>query len=167
MRCLAAALALVLIAPVAAADPAPPSMPPAVGAHLACFHGKEKQPIQVRRAITKDVACAIEIDQGEPPPSAGAKLTLGAVERATDRFVPQDDGVALAKKRYARKDAADPAADAPRFDLKLHATAAGDHALEVDVRFWLCGAKVCRPVRAHRTITVHATAPAAAPPPAG
>ena len=75
-----------------------------------------------------------------------------------------DDGVALARTRYARKDAADPAADAPRFDLKLKATAPGDHALEVDVRFWLCGAKVCRPIRAHKTIAIHASAPAAPAP---
>jgi hypothetical protein len=72
-----------------------------------------------------------------------------------------DDGLALAKRRYARKDAADPAADAPRFELKLKALAAGDHAIELDVRFWLCGAKVCRPVRAKRTVVVHvAAAPA-------
>ncbi len=75
-----------------------------------------------------------------------------------------DDGVALTRKRYARKDAADPAADAPRFDLKVKGAAAGDHAIEVDVRFWLCGPKVCRPIRAHRAITLHVTEPA--PPPA-
>src|SRR6266436_2264135 len=86
MRRLAASLGLVLIAPAAAADPAP------VGAHLACFHGKEKQPIQARRTITKDVTCTIVIDQGEPPPSATAALALGTALRTVDRFVPQDDG---------------------------------------------------------------------------
>ena len=75
-----------------------------------------------------------------------------------------DDGVVLTRTRYARKDAADPAADAPRFDLKVKGTAAGDHAIEVDVRFWLCGPKVCRPIRAHRAITLHVAEPA--PPPA-
>ena len=75
------------------------------------------------------------------------------------------DGLSLARRRYARKDAADPAADAPRFDLKLKAVAAGDHAIDVDARFWLCGPKVCRPIRARRTITVHVTEPAAPPPP--
>jgi hypothetical protein len=74
------------------------------------------------------------------------------------------DGLGVTRRRYVRRDAADPAADAPRFDLKVKGTAAGDHALEVDVRFWLCGAKVCRPVRAKRTIVVHVAAPA--PPPA-
>ena len=79
-------------------------------------------------------------------------------------MLSSDDGVALTRKRYARKDAADPAADAPRFDLKVKAAAAGDHAIEVDVRFWLCGPKVCRPIRAHRAITLHVAEPA--PPPA-
>ena len=73
-----------------------------------------------------------------------------------------DDGLALARRRYVRKDAVDPAADAPRFELKLKAVAAGDHAIELDVRFWLCGAKVCRPVRAKRSVVVHVAAP---PPP--
>jgi hypothetical protein len=80
-----------------------------------------------------------------------------------------DDGLSVSRRRYARKDAADPAADAPRFDLKVKALAAGDHALEVDVHFWLCGPKVCGPVHAHRTVTVHVATPAApdgaAPPP--
>jgi hypothetical protein len=80
-----------------------------------------------------------------------------------------DDGLSVARRRYARKDAADPAADAPRFDLKVKALAAGDHVLDVDVHFWLCGQKVCGPVHAHRTVTVHVAAPAApegaAPPP--
>ncbi|HTJ40883.1 MAG TPA: hypothetical protein VL463_02270 [Kofleriaceae bacterium] len=75
------------------------------------------------------------------------------------------DGLALTRRRYARKDAADPAADAPRFDLKIKATAAGDHTIDVDARFWLCGPKVCRPIRAKRTVTVHVTEPAAPPPP--
>jgi hypothetical protein len=80
-----------------------------------------------------------------------------------------DDGLSVARRRYARKDAADPAADAPRFDLKVKAVAAGDHALDVDVHFWLCGPKVCGPVHAHRAVIVHVAAPATpdggAPPP--
>ena len=74
-----------------------------------------------------------------------------------------DDGVALTRKRYTRKDAADPAADAPRFDLKVKGVSAGDHLIDVDARFWLCGPKVCRPVRAHRALVVHVSAPAAPP----
>jgi hypothetical protein len=86
---------VVLAAPAAAsADPAP------IGAHVACFHGKDKQPIQKRRAIIKDVTCSIEIDQGEPPPSAKATLALAqdgsaGAQRSSDAFVPHDhkDGI--------------------------------------------------------------------------
>lgn len=69
----------------------------------------------------------------------------------------------LPRLRYQRRQAADPAAEAPRFDLKVAAPAAGDHQLAIDVRFWLCAAKTCRPVRTRRTVTVRAAA--AAPPP--
>jgi hypothetical protein len=69
----------------------------------------------------------------------------------------------LPRTRYDRRHAADPAADTPRFDLKLTAPAAGDHELALSVRFWLCGARVCRPVRTTKTVTVRATAPAPAP----
>lgn len=70
----------------------------------------------------------------------------------------------LPRTRYARRDAADPAADAPRFDLRFTAGAAGDHELAIEARFWVCGKRVCRPVQATRTVTVHATAPEPAAP---
>jgi hypothetical protein len=64
------------------------------------------------------------------------------------------DGLSATRRRYARRDAADPAADAPRFELKLRAVTAGEHAVRVAVRAWLCGKKVCRPVRAERVVVV-------------
>jgi hypothetical protein len=80
-------------ASLAAADPAP------VGAHVACFVGREKAPIQKRRKIDKPLSCSIVIDQGEPPPSAKAQLALVQDGQAAtppvhnaDQFVPQDDG---------------------------------------------------------------------------
>jgi hypothetical protein len=72
----------------------------------------------------------------------------------------------LPRTRYERRHAADPAAETPRFDLKFTAPAAGDHELILSLRFWICGAKTCRPVRTSKTITVRAAAPAA-PPDAG
>lgn len=74
------------------------------------------------------------------------------------------DGVALPRRRYARKDAADPAADAPRFDVRVRGKVAGDHRMTLDVRFWLCGTKTCRPVHLTRTVAVHVE-PVPAPPP--
>ena len=68
----------------------------------------------------------------------------------------------LKRTRYDRRNAADPAADAPRFDLKLVAKP-GDHELAIDARFWVCGKRTCRPVRARRTVAVHAAEPAPTP----
>ena len=69
----------------------------------------------------------------------------------------------LPRTRYERRHAADPAAETPRFDLKFTAPTAGDHELVLALRFWVCGAKTCRPVRASKTIIVKAAAPAATP----
>jgi hypothetical protein len=93
-------LLLVILAGLAtpAAADGPATTPGGVGAHVACFVGKETTPIQKRRAITKDVACEIDIDQGEPPPSAKAQMALvqdgGAapVVHNSDQFVPHDKG---------------------------------------------------------------------------
>jgi len=68
----------------------------------------------------------------------------------------------LKRTRFDRRNAADPAADAPRFDLKIVAKP-GDHELSIDARFWVCGTRTCRPVRARRTVAVHAAEPAPAP----
>jgi hypothetical protein len=102
---------------------------------------------------------AVEVD-------AGTAATVSLTIAGTGGRVVSKDGpvrVALASEtlevkraRYDRRQAADPAADAPRFDLKFTAPSAGDHTLAVEVRFWLCGAKTCRPVRAKRTVAVHA-----------
>jgi hypothetical protein len=69
------------------------------------------------------------------------------------------DTLELGRKRYARAHAVDPAADAPRFELEVVARAGGDHALVIDVRFWLCAKKTCKPVRVKRSVTVRAAAP--------
>ena len=69
----------------------------------------------------------------------------------------------LPRTRYERRHAADPAAETPRFDLKFTAPTAGDHELVLALRFWICGARTCRPVRATKTIAVRATAPQEAP----
>ena len=96
-------------------------------------------------------------------PAAGKTVSADGPVRVD--VVAADDGIAVPRRRYTRKDAADPAADAPRFDLKVRALAAGDHDLAIDVRFWLCGARICLPVRARRTVTIHVAAPPDAMPP--
>jgi hypothetical protein len=99
-------------------------------------------------------------------PASGRTVSAAGPVRVA---VEAPDAIGVPRRRYARKDAADPAADAPRFDVKLRARAAGEHTVTLDVRFWLCGKRVCRPVSTSRALTVHVPAPAppidAAPPP--
>ena len=75
-----------------------------------------------------------------------------------------EGGVAVKRRRLGRADAVDPDAESPRFAIPVRAETAGDFAVKLHVRFWLCGQKVCRPIDARRTVTVAVTAPA--PPPA-
>jgi len=74
-----------------------------------------------------------------------------------------DSGVTIKKRRLGRGDAVDPDADAPRFSVAVRADAAGEHAVKIRLRLWLCGGKVCRPLDVRRQTTV-AVAAAAAPP---
>ena len=74
-----------------------------------------------------------------------------------------DSGVTIKKRRLGRGDAVDPDADAPRFTVAVRADAAGEHAVKIRLRLWLCGGKVCRPLDVRRQTTV-AVAAAAAPP---
>jgi hypothetical protein len=71
-----------------------------------------------------------------------------------------DAALSVKKKRLGRSDAVDPDADAPRFQIAVHADTAGDYAMKLRVRFWLCGGKVCRPIDARRTVTVTVATPA-------
>jgi hypothetical protein len=72
-----------------------------------------------------------------------------------------EGAVTLKRRRLGRADAVDPDADAPRFAIAVHADTAGDYAIKLHLRFWLCGAKVCRPVDARRTVAVAVAADAA------
>ncbi len=74
-------------------------------------------------------------------------------------------GVTLRKRRLGRGEAVDPEADAPRFAVAVRATEAGDHAVKIRVRFWVCGGKACRPVDVRRSAVV-AVAPTPSGPPA-
>jgi hypothetical protein len=71
-----------------------------------------------------------------------------------------DGAIELPRRRYRRADAADARAEAPRFDLRMIARGPGDHRLEAEVRFWLCGRRVCWPVRDRLSIRVHVGAAA-------
>ena len=72
------------------------------------------------------------------------------------------DGLIVPKRRYQRADAADQQAEDPRFDLGFRADEAGDYRLGIELRFWICADRTCRPVREKRSVAVRVKAP---PPP--
>jgi hypothetical protein len=123
-----------------------------------------------RAASAPDDGAAYELRAADATVALGAQTAISfTIAPVAGRTVSHDgpvrvdlatdEGLIATRKRYARRDAADPAADAPRFDLKVKGIAAGDHTLDVDVHFWLCGARTCRPVRAQKTLIVHVAAP--------
>ena len=72
------------------------------------------------------------------------------------------EGVKLMHRRFKRTDAADAQAEAPRFDLRYRAVAAGSYEVGVDVRFWICRRYTCRAVHEQRTVSIRVVDP---PPP--
>ncbi len=82
------------------------------------------------------------------------------------------DAVELPRRRYHRAHAADRLAEAPRFDLAVRGVRPGRHRLVIDVLFWVCRGRTCRPVRAERAVAIDVrpaapTTSAAAAAPAG
>ncbi|MEO8703579.1 MAG: hypothetical protein ABI867_26255 [Kofleriaceae bacterium] len=96
---------------------------------------------------TETVPLAIAVDRG---------LTISRDAPVIVDLVPEA-GVTIKKRRLGRADAVDPEADAPRFAVPVRGDAAGDHAVKVRIRFWLCGGKACRPVEVRRLVTVSVT----------
>ncbi len=93
------------------------------------------------------LAVAISVDRGRTiSKDAGLILDLAP-----------EGSVTVKRRRLARTDAVDPDADEPRFAIAVRADAAGDYAIKLHLRFWLCGARVCRPVDARRTVAVAVT----------
>ncbi len=98
-------------------------------------------------------------------PAAGHRIDAGAPLSVRLSATPAS-GLKLARRRYALADAADPRAEAPRFDLALEGQAAGSYTVSADVRFWLCALRTCRAVRDRVDISVTVVAPPPAPAPA-
>jgi hypothetical protein len=61
-----------------------------------------------------------------------------------------DPGVVVKKRRLGRGDAVDPGADAPRFAINVRADAPGEYAVQLHIRFWVCGTRSCWPVEVRR-----------------
>ena len=73
-------------------------------------------------------------------------------------------GLGIKKTRLGRADAVDPGADAPRFAVPLRPPAAGDFAVKIRIKLWLCGGRTCRPLDVRREARIVV---AAAPAPSG
>lgn len=95
----------------------------------------------------------VELTAGEP----GVLPIAIAVDRglAVSKDAPvivelAGGGAAIRKTRLGRPDAVDPGADAPRFAVPVRAAAAGEVAVAIRVRLWLCSSRVCRPLDVRR-----------------
>jgi len=100
--------------------------------------------VEVAAGATAPLTIALAVDRG---------LVVSKDAAVIIDLVPEP-GIAVKKKRLGRGDAVDPEADAPRFAVPVRADAPGDHAMRLRVRFWLCGARSCRPIDVRRTATV-------------
>ena len=78
--------------------------------------------------------------------------------------IQPDPGVVIKKRRLGRADAVDPEADAPRFAIPVRGDTAGEYAVKLHVKLWLCGGKVCKPLEIRRQSTIVVT-PAGQPAP--
>jgi hypothetical protein len=104
--------------------------------------------IDVALGATAPLSIAIAVDRG---------LTVSK-DAAVILDLAPDAGVWVKKRRLGRADAMDPDADAPRFVVPLRGDVAGDHLVRLRLRFWLCGARACRPIDVRRTATMSVAA---------
>ena len=97
-------------------------------------------------------------------PAAGLRIDRRGPLRINLSVAPAE-GLELVRTRYRRKHAADARADAPRFDLRYRARAAGTYRVSLELRFWVCRKHTCWPTREQRDVSavVSAVAPDAAP----
>ena len=108
-----------------------------------------------------------DVDQGQSgtvsltiAPESGYTISQAGPVRVALAAEPAG-GLELPRRRYQRGHAADRMADAPRFDLAVHGARAGRYRLAVEVRFWLCRGRTCRPIRVARAVAVEVRAVAA------
>lgn len=104
----------------------------------------------------------IEAGQGEAvsltiAPASGHVISRTGPLRVSLAATPAE-GLDLPRHRYKRAQAADRLADAPRFDLAVRGVRPGRYQLALDILFWLCRGRVCRPIRAERAVEVQVRA---------
>jgi hypothetical protein len=108
--------------------------------------------VEVAAGGSATVTIAIAVDRGLVV-SKDASIIIDLAPEAP---------LTVKRKRLGRNDAVDPEADAPRFAVAVRATspdATGERALEIRIRLWVCGGKVCKPLDEKRRVTVVVTPP--------
>ena len=103
--------------------------------------------IEVAQGASEMLPIAIAVDRG---------LTVSKDAPVIIDLVPEA-GATVKRRRLGRSEAVDPGADAPRFTVAVKGDAAGDHAIAIRVRFWLCAAKTCRPIDVNKVAQVAVT----------
>lgn len=137
MRRVAIGFALAVVASVTAvrdADPAP----------AARWEIRVPDRLEVDVGATVQLPISIAVDRGLSVSKDGPLWIDVAPEQ----------GLHVKKLRLSRRDAVDPGADLPRFEIPVRGVAAGDHPARLRIRLWLCGAKVCRPLDVQRQTTI-------------
>ena len=109
--------------------------------------------VAVAAGATAPLSIAIAVDRG---------LTVSK-DAAVILDLAPDPGASVKKRRLGRGDAVDPDADAPRFVVPVRGDAPGDHPVRLRLRFWLCGARTCRPIDVRRTATISVAAQTPSP----
>jgi hypothetical protein len=109
--------------------------------------------VEVAAGATAPLSIAIAVDRG---------LTVSK-DAAVILDLAPDPGASVKKRRLGRGDAVDPDADAPRFVVPVRGEAPGDHPVRLRLRFWLCGARTCRPIDVRRTATISVAAQTPSP----
>ncbi len=111
------------------------------------WHLNVPERLEVAAGASASLPIAISVDRGlSISKDAGVIIDLAP-----------EGSVSVKRRRLARTDAVDPDADEPRFAVPVHADAAGDFALKLRVRFWVCAQKTCKPVDARRSVAIAAT----------
>lgn len=131
--------------------------------------------LQPSSAAAQQAGWEVRIPDKLDLPAAGGTLPISiAVDRglsiSKDAGLYLDlappAGVTIKRRRWQRRDAVDPEADEPRFAVPVKADqVAPDAVISIHVRFWVCGAKVCRPVDVKRTVAVAQVPESAVPAP--
>lgn len=105
--------------------------------------------VEVVKGAVASVPITIAVDRGLSVSKSGPVLI----------DLSPDAGLYIKKRRIGRPDAVDPEADVPRFVVPVRADQAGELAVRLRIRLWLCGGKVCRPLDLKKQTTILVSAP--------